>query len=130
MFGYLQVGHHSRGVIAFSAEEIRLMTIVANQAASIIENVLLVQQARARTQRADALRRIASLAASSATLDEIMKYSVRDLARLFNADTGAVFLLDELRGMLILNKSSMYGVPQEIGDSFIQIYLDDPQYRY
>ncbi|KAA0284617.1 MAG: GAF domain-containing protein [Chloroflexi bacterium] len=130
MFGYLQVGHHSRGVVAFSAEEIRLMSIVANQAASIIENVLLVQQARARTQRADALRRIASLAASSATLDEIMKYSVRDLARLFNADTGAVFLIDELRGMLVLNKSSMYGVPQENSDSFIQIYLDDPQFRY
>ena len=130
MLGFLQVGHHSRGVIAFSAEEVRLMSIVASQAASIIENVLLVQQARARTQRADALRRIASLAASSATLDEIMKYSVRDLARLFNADTGGVFLLDETRGMLILNQPSTYGVPEELGDSFIQIYFDDPQYRY
>ncbi len=130
MFGYLQVGHHSRGVTAFTAEEVRLMSIVANQAASILENVLLVQQARARSQRADALRRVASLAASSATLDEIMQYSVRDLARLFNADTGAVFLLDETRGMLILNQPSAYGIPQEIGNSFIQIYLDDPQYRY
>lgn len=130
MLGFLQVGHHSRGVIAFNAEETRLMGIVASQAASIIENVLLVQQARARTQRADALRRIASLAASSATLDEIMKYSVRDLARLFNADTGGVFLLDETRGMLILNRPSMYGVLEEYGDAFIQIYFDDPQYRF
>ncbi len=59
-----------------------------------------------------------------------MKYSVRDLARLFNADTGGVFLLDETRGMLILNQPSTYGVPEELGDSFIQIYFDDPQYRY
>lgn len=130
MLGFLQVGHHARGVSAFGVEEVRLMSIVANQAASVLENVLLVQQARARTQRADALRRIASLAASSATLDEILKYSVQDLARLFTADTGAVFLLDEERGMLRLNTSSMYGVPQEIGDSFIEIFLNDPQYRH
>ena len=31
-----------------TVEEMRLMNIVANQAAAIIENVLLVQQARAR----------------------------------------------------------------------------------
>ncbi|MBK6794834.1 MAG: GAF domain-containing protein [Anaerolineales bacterium] len=103
MLGFLQVGHHSRGVVAFSAEEVRLISIVANQAASIIANILLVQQTRSRAQRADALRRIASLAASSATLDEILKYSVQELARLFGADTGAVFLLDETRGLLFLN---------------------------
>jgi GAF domain-containing protein/nitrogen-specific signal transduction histidine kinase len=130
MLGFLQVGHHSRGVVAFSAEEVRLISIVANQAASIIANILLVQQTRSRAQRADALRRIASLAASSATLDEILKYSVQELARLFGADTGAVFLLDETRGLLFLNPPSMYGVPQEIGASFIQIFLDDPEYRY
>lgn len=130
MLGYLQVGYHAQGLTPFGAEDVRLMTIVANQAASIIENVLLVQQARMRTQRADALRRIASLAASSATLNEILKYSVQDLARLFNADTGAVFLLDEMRGMLQLNTASMYGVPEEVGNSFIQIFLDDPQFRF
>ena len=130
MLGYLQIGHHTRGVVAFSAEEIRLMSIVANQAASIIENVLLVQQARARAQRADALRRIASLAASSADLDEILKYSMKELAHLFQADMGAIFLLDETRGALLLNSASMYGVSEEFGSSFIQIFLDDPTYRF
>ncbi|MCB9113151.1 MAG: GAF domain-containing protein [Anaerolineales bacterium] len=130
MLGYLQIGHHSQGVVAFGAEEIRLMSIVANQAASIIENVLLVQQSRSRTLRADALRRIASLAASSATLDEVLKYSTQELARLFSADTGAVFLLDETRGSLLLNGPSMYGVSPDVGDAFIQIFLDDPQYPY
>jgi GAF domain-containing protein len=89
MLGYFQVGHHTRGTSAFTAEEIRLMNIVANQAAAIIENLLLVQQARARAQRADALRRIASLSGSSATLDEILKYSVQELANLFQADAGS-----------------------------------------
>jgi len=42
MLGYFQVGHHTRGVSAFTTDELRLMNIVANQAAAIIENVLLV----------------------------------------------------------------------------------------
>lgn len=129
MFGYLQVGHHTRGIVPFTEEEIRLMNIVANQAAAIIENVLLVQQARVRAQRADALRRIASLA-STAELDEILKYSVQELVGLFQADMGAVFLLDETRGMLTLSRESTYGVPSNVGSSFIQIFVDDPNYRF
>ena len=130
MLGYFQVGHHTRGVSPFTPDEIRLMNIVASQAAAIIENVLLVQQARARAQRADALRRIASLAASSATLEEILKYSMQELAHLFQADAGAVFLMDDTRGFLRLNRESMFGVSDEISNSFIQIFVDDPNYHY
>ncbi|MCB0103833.1 MAG: GAF domain-containing protein [Anaerolineales bacterium] len=130
MHGYLQVGHHARGVTSFNNEEIRLMGIVANQAASIIENVLLMQQARVRAQRADSLKRIASLAASSATLDEILKFSMLELARLFNIDSGAFFLVDEARGRLVLNRESMYGVSSDLDETFIQIFVDDPQYRH
>ncbi|MBC7877151.1 MAG: GAF domain-containing protein [Anaerolineales bacterium] len=130
MLGYLQVGHHTRGTSSFGVEEIRLMHIVANQAAAIIENVLLVQQSRARAQRADALRRIASLSGSSATLEEILKYSVQELANLFQADTGAIFLMEESRGELRLRRESTFGVAEDISSSFIQIYLDDPNYRY
>jgi GAF domain-containing protein len=130
MLGYFQVGHHTRGGSAFTTEELRLMNIVANQAAAIIENVLLVQQARARAQRADALRRIASLSGSSATLDEILKYSVQELANLFHADAGAIFLMDETRGALRLSRESMFGVSENISSSFIQIFVDDPNYRY
>ena len=130
MLGYLQVGHHTRGTSTFTVEEIRLMNIVANQAAAIIENVLLVQQARGRAQRSDALRRIASLSGSSATLEEILKYSVQELANLFQADAGAIFLMDESRGELRLRRESTFGVSEEISSSFIQIFVDDPNYRY
>ena len=130
MLGYLQVGHHTGGISSFNVDEIRLMNIVANQAAAIIENILLVQQARARAQRSDALRRIASLSGSSATLEEILKYSVQELAHLFLADTGAVFLMDEARGELRLRRESTFGVSDEISSSFIQIYVDDPNFAY
>jgi GAF domain-containing protein len=100
LVGYLQVSHHQGGPAAFSAEELRLMNILGNQAATIIQNALLVRQARSRAQRSDALRHIASLSASSATLDEILKYSVQELARLFQADASGIFLLDEDLGQL------------------------------
>jgi len=129
MLGYLQAGHHTRGTSPFTSDELRLMNIVASQTAAIIENVLLVQQTRARALRADALRRIASLAGSSARLNEILKYSMQELARLFQADTGAVFLMDEARGELHLNRESLYGISRDISNSFIQIYVDDPNYR-
>jgi len=104
------------------------MNIVANQAAAIIENVLLVQQARSRAQRSDTLHRIASLSGSSATLEEILKYSVEELAHLFQADTGAIFLLDESRGELRLRRESTYGVSEDISSTFVQIFVDDPNY--
>ncbi|MEW6403406.1 MAG: GAF domain-containing protein, partial [Chloroflexota bacterium] len=128
--GYLQVAHHRRGVSSFSTDELRLMNIVANQAAAIIENVLLVQQARGRAQRADALRRIASLCTSSATLAEILKFSVQELAHLFLADAGVVFLMDEERGELHMNMASLYGVSDEVAAQFTQIYVDDAEYRF
>jgi len=130
MLGYLQVGHHQRGTSSFTVEELRLMNIVANQAAAIIENILLVQQSRARAQRADALRRIASLSGSSATLEEILKYSVQELANLFQADVGAIFLMDETRGELRMRRESTYGIPDEISSTVVQIFVDDPNYRY
>lgn len=126
--GYFQVGHHTRGVSAFTADELRLMNIVANQAAAIIENVLLVQQARARAHRADALRRVASLAGSSATLGEVLKYSVRELAHLFQADAGAIYLMDEMSGALQLRPESLYGVSGGLNGSFTQIFMNDPAY--
>jgi GAF domain-containing protein len=130
ILGYLQVGHYQHGAAPFAKEDIRLMNIVASQAAAIIENALLVQQSRARASRADALRRIASLSSSSATLEEILKYSVQELARLFQADAGAIFLMDESRGELRLRRESTYGIPDEISSSFIQIFVDDPSYHY
>jgi len=130
MLGYFQVGHHSHGVSAFSADEIRLMNIVANQAAAIIENVLLIQQAHARTQRADTLLRIASLSVSSATLEEILKYSVKELVDLFQADAGAIFLVDEAGAALRLHRESTVGISEDISNSFIQIFMDDPNFRH
>ncbi len=110
MVGYFQVSRHRRGQIAFSDSELRLMSIVGNQAAAIIENALLIQQSRLRTQRSDVLRRMVNLTVSSTTLDDVLKYSVRELTNLFQADSGAVFLSNETRGQLQLHRELGCGI--------------------
>lgn len=127
--GYFQVAHHRKGPSPFSADELRLMNIVANQAAAIIENALLIQQARNRALRSDALRRIASLAASSASLDEILKFSMQEMARLFQAQAGLIFLLDDRRGELRLHPDSAWGAAEQLKNSFPKLFIDEPEFR-
>ncbi len=109
--GYLQLSNHKQGDINLSQNEMQLLSLVANQVAAIIDNALLVRQARQRNQRSEAMRRLASLVSSSATLDEILRFSVLEAAQLLRADVGAVFLLDDLEGQMRAHLPSVYGLP-------------------
>jgi len=129
MVGYFQVSHHRRGPIAFSDSELRLMNIVGNQAAAIIENALLIQQNNIRTQRSDVLQRMVSLAVSASTLDAVLKYSVRELTNLFQADVGAVFLADEMRGQLKLHRDSVIGRGVEVRKALEQFEFENDDYH-
>ncbi len=128
LIGFLQLSNHRQGVTAFSDEELRLMSMVANQATAIIENAVLVQQSRQRAYRSDALRRVASLSASSASVEEVLEHSIRELAHLFQADTAAIFLLDEQNGELRLHSRSMYGVEEEAAETLSRIFVTDSQF--
>jgi GAF domain-containing protein len=128
--GYLQISNHRNPETIFSSDEMRLFSIVANQAAPIIDNATLVQQARQRAQRSEALRRIASLAGSSATLDEILRFTVQELARLLNADAAAIFLLDEPQAVLRMHLESLWGLKKEDAGSLARLYIDDPQFHF
>ncbi len=80
--------------------------------------------------RSDALRRIASLAASTATLDEVLRFSVQELAHLFQSDLAAIFLVDEQLGELRLHRASVVGASEEAIESLARLHVDDPQYRH
>ncbi len=108
MLGFLQAANHQNGE-NFSQAEMHLLMIIANQAAPVIENTTLVIQSRQRTQRAEVLRRIASLASSSVPVDEVLTYSLRELAQLLRAEVGVVFLMNRERNMLTLHTGSVYG---------------------
>lgn len=130
MLGYLQASNHTDNSQVFTQDEIHLLTIIANQAAPVIENVTLVMQARQRVQRAEALRRIASLASSAATLDEILKFALQELSHLLQADLAFIVLLDQVQGVLRLHQKSVYGRPDLSSGLNFTLLVDDPQYHF
>ncbi len=129
LIGYLQLSNHRNGLNPFSADELRLANIVAGQAATIIDNALLVQDARQRGQRSESLRRIASLVASSATLDEVLQFSVQELAGLLRADVAAVYLLDGQTHELRAHLNSVWGVSPEIARTLERMEVGDRELR-
>ncbi|WP_075061534.1 GAF domain-containing protein [Ornatilinea apprima] len=110
VLGYLQAANHKEAGAPFSNDELHLLTIVSNQVSPIIENSALVQQTRLRAQRAEALRRIASLASSDATRDEILSFAVRELTSLIHPDVIGIFLVDLQRERLAFHRASYYGL--------------------
>ena len=127
--GYLQLSNRKTGGNVIQKEELRLLNIVANQVAAIIDNALLVHQARQRNQRAEAMRRIASLVSSSATLDEILHYSVQEIATLLLADFAAIFLVDEGGGSVQAHIPSAYGIPENEDQSLLRFNLRPSTFR-
>ncbi len=128
--GYLQLSNHHQSAGEFSSTEVRLIQIVADQAAAIIESSFVVERTRQRAMRSDALRRIASLAASMATLDEVLRFSAQELARLFQSDLAAIFLVDEQLGELRMHRASVVGASEEAIEVLARLHVDDPQYRH
>ncbi len=126
--GYLQAAN-KRDDNLLSEDDLRLLAIIAGQVGPILENAALVQESRRRTRQAESLRRISSLAASNATLDEILKFSLLELARLLDAEVALLFVLDPDRGELQLHAESLFGLPSEIGAQIERLSLNDPQFR-
>jgi GAF domain-containing protein len=126
--GYLQVADKKDG-LPFDQDDLRILTIITSQVATIIENATLVKESQERAQRSEALRRVASLAASVATLDEILSFSLREIAQLLRADAGLIYLLDENIGELAVHKESLFGIAGELVENLRNIEMTDPQFH-
>jgi PAS domain S-box-containing protein len=128
MLGYLLAGNKINGE-SFDQDDLRFLKIISGKAAPIIENANLVRLSRLRAQRAEVLRRIASLAKSDATIHETLKFSTLDLARLLKADTAVVFMLKPAGQELSLHQESVFGVPEKIYRSFKKINTKEPGFQ-
>ncbi len=128
MLGYLQAANKRDGS-AINEDDLRLLAIIAGQIGPILENATLIQESRRRTRQAEALRRIASLVSSGATLDEVLKFSIQELARLLRADLAALYLHDPEDGGLHLHQESVFGSLKEHSKDFEQLAVDDPRFR-
>jgi PAS domain S-box-containing protein len=108
--GYLQAANKTDGS-TFNEDDLRLLRIIVGQVSPILENANLMQQSQRRAQRAEALRRVASLAGSEATRDEALQFSLLELSRFLQAEVAAIFLLDQTLGTLQLHETSAIGLP-------------------
>ncbi|HKJ38971.1 MAG TPA: GAF domain-containing protein, partial [Anaerolineales bacterium] len=129
LIGYFQISNHKQSSFEFTESEMRLAETVARQAVGIIENAVDMEQTRQRALRSDALRRIASLAASTATIDEILQFSIQELARLFQGDIAAIFLREEQVGELRLHEKSVFGATTEAMTTLSRLHVDASQNR-
>ncbi|MDH5505775.1 MAG: GAF domain-containing protein, partial [Anaerolineae bacterium] len=127
--GYLQAAN-KKDNSSFDHDDLRLLTIIAGQAAPIIENTLLIQESRRRTQRSEALRRIASLVGSAATMDEVLQFSLRELVNLLQADCAVIPLLDDDLGELQLHIPSLIGISKEAAQSLKGLATNHPDFKY
>ena len=114
--GYLQAANKLDGSM-FNEDDLRLLRIIAGHLAPILENAELIQQSRRRTRRAEALRRVASLAGSGAIIEYTLKFSILALSNFLQADVAAAFLLDEHTGKLQPHRESQVGLEPENIDS-------------
>ncbi len=127
--GFLQVANKPRQAPFTNADILALAHVVA-QVTPVLENALLFRETRQRAQRAEALRRIASLAASHATLDEAFKFSVLELAHLVDARYAAVLLFDEEQNRLLPHLPSVYGIPPAVARRIGAILGHRPDFHF
>jgi GAF domain-containing protein/signal transduction histidine kinase len=130
LVGCLQLSNHRGSLSPFSEAEIQLAKTVAERVTGIIESSFVVESSRQQALRSDVLRRISGLVVSNEPLDDLICYAVKEVASLFQADLGAVFLLDEPSGGLRLHRESVYGASSESMDLLARLHVDEPQYRY
>ena len=130
LVGFLQLSNHHRAVTDFPEAELGLIHTVASQTAGIIQNSFEIENTRLRVMRSDVVRTIASLTISEKPLDETLKIVLQELARLFQCDLAAVFLLDEKVGELRLHAGSVIGATAEATGPLARLHVDEPQYRF
>ena len=130
LVGYFQVSNHKQSPAKFTDSEIHLVETVARQAAGIIENSVDMEKTKQRAMRSDALRRIASLVVSTATIDEILQFSLQEITRLFQGDLAAIFLRNDEGGGLLLHKESVFGATEDEIAVLNRLHVDVSQNRY
>jgi sigma-B regulation protein RsbU (phosphoserine phosphatase) len=100
---------------AFTENHQRILSIIANQAASAIVNARLYQAERQRRERADMLRQVSAVINSSLDADEVLDGVLESLERLVNLDAAAIMLLNDDRTFTLRAARGVPAVVQSVG---------------
>jgi hypothetical protein len=93
----------------FSPDDLRLLQMLAGQAAIAIENARLLDEARMRSARLDALSQLSRTVTSSLDLQRVFDYAVRAAVDLLGLALARVYVWQQETGLLHLRASA--GVP-------------------
>ncbi len=90
--GALEVS--SRQAYAFQSSDMKLLTTLANQVAIAVANAILVAEAEDRADQLEDVSLTGQQIASELNLQELLKRSAAEVARLFTVPAASVYLLD------------------------------------
>ncbi|MCI0476213.1 MAG: diguanylate cyclase [Anaerolineales bacterium] len=106
--GVIFAANHARG--AFEEKEARLLSILAEQAATAVENAQLYRDARTTLQEVTRLYALSTELAAQSNADEIPARVIDALVKALNAPIATIALLNEATGALEF--AAMIGVPE------------------
>jgi len=86
----------------FTPDELRVLTLLADQAANALDNARLFQETRRRLDELAALHKVALAATSTLELAEVVERTVNALQQHLNLDHLGLFLLNKTNGTLDL----------------------------
>ncbi len=126
--GWLWIANKADGAI--DEEDLRRWAPLAAQAGRLIRNLLMMEECRRGSERADFIRRLSTIATSPPPLDDYLRQALEELARILNAGRAALFLLDESRDEIHIHPSSTIGLDEEEKRRFSTVSTADPLSRY
>jgi signal transduction histidine kinase len=118
----LDVGNQRLGVMvamgskrgAFAANDLRMLTLLADRAALSVENAQLRSSMERQGQELTGLHRLSRLLASADTVDYAIGESVRIVSDLLDCEKSAILLYDEATDSLNAHPSTMGMSEQEV----------------
>ena len=109
---------------AFTHEDLRILTVLADRVALTIENGELVARLQRQVQELEGLHRLSRLLLSSETMERIVGESIRIVAEMLDCDKMALLLNDE-SGSCLVAMSSAVGLDEHQVEG-LRITMDEP----
>lgn len=120
LIGTLGVVEHNRPSRVYTQDEIRLLTLLAGQAAAAVHNARLLEITRYQLSEFAALHAITNELAAQHDLKSLLNTIVKRAVEVTHSGGGSVFLYDTAKGVLTLeavpNDQSLLGTQMRLGE--------------
>lgn len=120
--GVLAVVNSTRG--AFTPQDLRLVTVIADRAALTIHNSVLISELQRQVEELDGLQRLSKLLSSIEDVDYVIGESVRIIRDMVPCEKMAVLLYDKASHELVAHAPGIGLSDDELHD--LKVPLDEP----